>query len=482
MTAAFNRVMLAGETLFQTGFSLSGGTCYYSRVLDFGCCYSPTIFSQIGNVIVLKIRKEMLRAEQDIVLEPDLKTWVENRQEQFSTWDLTALEFLLQTALFYICMYLDDKTFIAVGIQRILRMRLIVVKIFKELNLELAANKWQLGQCEQILGVGMQLSEGYIFIVPRRLARLKELCLYWLSQEVFDVKSFKSFICMVNFVLKCIPNGAVLLRNSWEIMQAKSRRVDQKIAFSKHVKDDLQQLYLHLGNASVASMAPEMAIEDALKSPKALIFASDGSRSGMGGVYTTGDGTLYIYTYKLAENESENLSMPAIEMLASYGNILLGGPQLPGKRFFTSVSNQENSMFNEIIEVIDCTAVVTSINKANTKSPQMREILKARQALCKRFNMKTYANYYMSKDHLLAKERERTIGNVAIDLADAGSRIYSPLGQDRKIYLSKMKTYEQELHTLLGTTKTTWITNEQIPEEFRALGNLAAGISCESKP
>ena len=74
MTAAFNRVMLAGETLFQTGFSLSGGTCYYSKVLDFGCCYSPTIFSQIGNVIVLKIRKEMLRAEQDIVLEPDLKT------------------------------------------------------------------------------------------------------------------------------------------------------------------------------------------------------------------------------------------------------------------------------------------------------------------------------------------------------------------------------------------------------------------------
>ena len=71
---------------------------------------------------------------------------------------------------------------------------------------------------------------------------------------------------------------------------------------------------------------------------------------------------------------------------------------------------------------------------------------------------------------------------MAIDLADAGSRIYSPLGQDRKIYLSKMKTYEQELHTLLGTTKTTWITNEQIPEEFRALGNLAAGISCESKP
>jgi len=38
-------------------------------------------------------------------------------------------------------------------------MRLIVVKIFKELNVELAANKWQLGQCEQILGVGMQLSE-----------------------------------------------------------------------------------------------------------------------------------------------------------------------------------------------------------------------------------------------------------------------------------------------------------------------------------
>ena len=53
----------------------------------------------------------MLGEERDLVLEPDLKIWIENRQKHFSMWELPALEFLLQTCLFYISMYLDDKNF-----------------------------------------------------------------------------------------------------------------------------------------------------------------------------------------------------------------------------------------------------------------------------------------------------------------------------------------------------------------------------------
>ena len=215
---------------------------------------------------------------------------------------------------------------------------------------------------------------------------------------------------------------------------------NNQVKMTDKVRIALSRVREAIGNMAVVPLEPLFDWNDQLTSKDYPVVASDASMLGLGGVC----GQVY-WSVKLTVDQANYISMPAKEALATLCNIAVGGHFIEHSRLHVAM-----------LELVDCTAVETAINNDYAESTQMAEVIDKRNVYLRKYDIIARAKYVMSKDHVNAKDRERTSGIVAIDIADALSRVHSidpePWKKKVELFLAEAQDVKGSLIQFLEAT------------------------------
>ena len=404
--------------------------------MQFGGAAFPAVYAQLGSVIVMKIRREFQAREASLQLPQHLVQWIERRKQTFNEEDVNKLHGgNWQISLAVVALFVDDIAAAVVGLRRMLRLKMVVCDTLKLMGLPLAAEKWQLGQRALYLGMGVDMGRGIQFIPDRRKVVLMDQLKKWIDTEkAFQpFPEFHSFLCHLNFVIHLVQNGRLIMQRAWKLCHSTTRMKNNQVFMTEKVRIAMRRVREALSRKAVIPLEPLFDWKDQLTSKDYPVVASDASMLGLGGIC----GQVY-WSVKLTKDQANYISMPAKEALATLCNLAVGGKFIEHSRLHIAV-----------LELVDCTAVEIAINNNHAKSTQLAEVLDKRNSYLEEYNIVARAKYVMSKDHVNAKDRERTSGIVAIDVADALSRVYST---DPEPWKKKAELFLAEAQEVNGST------------------------------
>ena len=450
--------------------------------MQFGGKIFPYVYGKLGDLFMFKVRREFKRREDQLCLPPNLQRWIDNRKRLFKDADVDGLHGgNWQVVLFWIAIFVDDIAGIIVGMRKMLRLKLCISDVLLEMGFPLAAEKWQLGQKALYLGLGIDLCRGIQFIPEGRRANLITDIKKWMCANQFTFKPFHSFLCHLNFVIHLVLAGRRIMRPAWRLCFSNTRATSGVIKMTPKVTGALQRILEALEQRAVMPIEPQFDWLEQLTSSDYPAWASDASMRGMGGVA----GQVY-WTYTFTPDQANFISMPGKEALATLANVAIGGHFIEHLNIHTAVKSPEllseggvaAPIKRSVLEQVDCTAVESAINKDDAKSVQLLEILDERQKYLDRYSLKTVAKYVMSKDHAEAEHRERTSGIVAIDIADALSRMHS---DDSASWAAKAQRFMLEAKAL-KTINCTDFKQVSVPQDVVAFATDLATMGSELFP